>query len=58
MLNRTIEPELMMEAAQAEAYAKADFSGPHQGFVERCRTCFGAGEIEGWVLDLGWDRAT
>jgi len=53
MLARTMEPELMLDADQAEAYAKADFSEPHQRYVELCRDHFGAAEVDGWVLDLG-----
>jgi ubiquinone/menaquinone biosynthesis C-methylase UbiE len=53
VLSRITEPELMLDAAQAEAYAKADFSEPHQRYVELCQSCMAAGEVEGWVLDLG-----
>jgi ubiquinone/menaquinone biosynthesis C-methylase UbiE len=53
MLSRVPEPELMLEEAQAEAYAKADFSQPHQKYVELCLTHLGPNPIDGWVLDLG-----
>jgi ubiquinone/menaquinone biosynthesis C-methylase UbiE len=53
MISRVPEPELMLEEAQVEAYAKADFSEPHQSYVELCRTHFGPNPIDGWVLDLG-----
>src|SRR5277367_5047933 len=53
MLSRIMEPELMLDADQAEAYAKADFSEPHQRYVELCQSCFAADAVEGWVLDLG-----
>jgi ubiquinone/menaquinone biosynthesis C-methylase UbiE len=43
----------MLEEDQAEAYAKADFSEPHQRYIELCRTHFDPNPIEGWVLDLG-----
>lgn len=52
MLERTPEPELMDDAAQAEAYAKADFSEPHEHFVELFRECF-PDPVEDAVLDLG-----
>jgi ubiquinone/menaquinone biosynthesis C-methylase UbiE len=42
----------MLEEAQAEAYAKADFSEPHGRYVETCQSRFGA-DLTGWVLDLG-----
>ena len=52
MLLRILEPELMLDEAQAAAYARADFSEPHGHYVEMCQRCFGA-ELTGWVLDLG-----
>ena len=42
----------MLDEAQAEAYAKANFSEPHQRYVELCQARFGA-HVTGWVLDLG-----
>ncbi len=52
-MERTPEPELMNDPAQARAYAAADFSEPHSRFVglfaERC----GAVPPGGRVLDLG-----
>ena len=53
MFNRIPEPELMLDEAQFAAYAKADFSEPHQRFVELCQSRLGAHSIAGWVLDLG-----
>jgi ubiquinone/menaquinone biosynthesis C-methylase UbiE len=53
MLSRIPEPELMLEEDQAQAYATADFSEPHQRYIELCRSHFGPHPIEGWVLDLG-----
>ncbi|MEI6078300.1 MAG: class I SAM-dependent methyltransferase [Verrucomicrobiota bacterium] len=53
MFNRIPEPELMLDEAQVEAYAKADFSEPHQRFVELCQSRLGANSVAGWVLDLG-----
>ena len=39
-MKRVLEPELMDDAAQARAYAKADFSEENQGFVDRFRDYF------------------
>lgn len=52
VLARTPEPELMDEAAQARAYAEADFEEPHQAYVDRVRARFPlTGELRG--IDLG-----
>jgi SAM-dependent methyltransferase len=51
-MQRTPEPELMDEAAQARAYAEADFAEPHQAFVRYFRERFADFE-RGHVLDLG-----
>ena len=51
-MERIPEPELMLSEEQARAYAEADFSTPHQMFVELFRERFGP-ELEGVVLDLG-----
>jgi ubiquinone/menaquinone biosynthesis C-methylase UbiE len=52
-MQRIIEPELMDDAEQAEAYDKADFSAAHgrrvQLFIER----FQRPDLTGTVLDLG-----
>ncbi|MEW6648289.1 MAG: class I SAM-dependent methyltransferase [Pseudomonadota bacterium] len=53
MMERIAEPELMDEAAQARAYAEADFSAPHQRFIELFREQFPALAPQGCVLDLG-----
>lgn len=53
MMERVAEPELMDEAAQARAYAEADFSVPHQRFIELFREQFPALAPQGAVLDLG-----
>ncbi len=51
-MQRIPEPELMDEAEQALAYAKADFSEPNQRFVDAFVEAFP--ELrEGAVLDLG-----
>jgi cyclopropane fatty-acyl-phospholipid synthase-like methyltransferase len=49
---RTLEPELMDDPAQAEAYAAADFSAENQGFVDRFKEYFPEFS-QGNVLDLG-----
>ncbi len=51
-MERVPEPELMLEEEQARAYAEADFSAPHQMFVDYFREIFGP-HLEGVVLDLG-----
>ncbi len=53
MMKRVAEPELMDEAAQARAYAEADFSAPHQRFIELFREQLPGLEPQGAVLDLG-----
>lgn len=50
------EPELMEDAAQAEAYAATDFSQPHQEVVTRFAACFPE-FARGAVLDLGCGTA-
>lgn len=52
-MERIAEPELMDEAVQARAYAKADFSAPHKRFIELFRERFPSLEPLGCVLDLG-----
>ncbi len=51
-MRRIPEPELMDDTEQARAYAHADFSEPHQAFVEHFRRCLPDHE-PGHVLDLG-----
>lgn len=50
---REPEPELMMDEAQARAYAKADFDEPHSRFVELFTQFFPGESPTGYVLDLG-----
>lgn len=52
MMDRTLEPELMDDLKQAEAYAHADFEEENQGFVERFKEYFPEFS-QGTVLDLG-----
>ena len=51
-MDRILEPELMDDPAQAEAYAAADFSEENQGFVDRFREYFPEFS-QGQVFDLG-----
>jgi ubiquinone/menaquinone biosynthesis C-methylase UbiE len=51
-MRRIPEPELMNDAEQALAYARADFSEPHDRFVSLFIAHFGA-QVKGAVLDLG-----
>lgn len=52
VMERVLEPELMDDPKQAEAYARADFSEENQGFVDRFREYF-PDFSEGRILDLG-----
>jgi 2-polyprenyl-3-methyl-5-hydroxy-6-metoxy-1,4-benzoquinol methylase len=52
-MERIPEPELMNEAAQAQAYAQADFSEPHTHFVSLFAEKFPTLQVAGSVLDLG-----
>ena len=52
-MERVPEPELMDDAAQALAYAEADFEEPNRQFVELYLDRFGASPDAGAVLDLG-----
>lgn len=55
-IERIPEPELMDDPEQARAYAGADFSEPHQAFVERFTQCFPRHRPRR-VLDLGCGAA-
>lgn len=59
-MERTPEPDLMNEKAQAKAYAEADFSEPHENFVDLFKEYFTRQNdaspeeaLTGNVLDLG-----
>lgn len=52
MIERTPEPDLMNDTAQAEAYAQTDFSEPHDAFVAYFADRF-PDFRGGSVLDLG-----
>lgn len=51
-MQRIAEPELMDDAAQAAAYAAADFAEPHNAFVAAFRARFPT-FVAGRVADLG-----
>jgi cyclopropane fatty-acyl-phospholipid synthase-like methyltransferase len=51
-MDRILEPELMDDPKQAEAYARADFAEENQGFVNRFQDYF-PDFSAGRVLDLG-----
>lgn len=52
-MERIPEPELMLDEAQARAYAEADFEAPHARVVELFRESFPDWSGRGAVLDLG-----
>jgi SAM-dependent methyltransferase len=52
-MERIPEPELMLDQAQALAYAQADFEQPHRRVLEEFRAVFPAPELDGHLLDLG-----
>ena len=52
-MERIIEPELMEEEEQGEAYAQADFSGPNKQFLDLFAARFPDFSGRGRVLDLG-----
>ncbi len=52
-MERILEPELMDDAAQAEAYAKADFAEPNARFVALYDELVGSLPAGAAVLDLG-----
>lgn len=55
-MERIPEPELMEDAAQAQAYAAADFSAPHQALIDFFRARF-PDHRPRHVLDLGCGAA-
>lgn len=52
-MQRIPEPELMDNAAQARAYAEADFEQPHSQVIAQFQRCFAGLPVPGCVLDLG-----
>lgn len=53
MMQRTPEPELMLDPAQAQAYAAADFAEPHNRFAALLRERLPNLPTVGRALDLG-----
>ncbi len=53
MMKRVLEPELMQDEEQVVAYAEADFSEPHNHFIELFREKFDNSAVDGFVLDMG-----
>jgi ubiquinone/menaquinone biosynthesis C-methylase UbiE len=53
LVQRVPEPELMDDEVQARAYAEADFSAPHDRFVELLHQRLGTLPPSGVALDLG-----
>ena len=51
-MDRVLEPELMEDAVQVLAYARADFAKENQGFVDLFREYF-PDFAEGMIIDLG-----
>lgn len=56
-MERRPEPDLMDEEEQALAYAQADFSDPHENFIDLFKQNFPNHDIDGEVLDLGCGAA-
>jgi SAM-dependent methyltransferase len=52
-VERTPEPELMLDPEQVSAYAAADFAEPHQRFIELLRRRLAPLRERGVALDLG-----
>lgn len=52
-MQRIPEPELMDDAAQARAYAEAEFEEPNSAFVEEFGRRFPELPASGYLLDLG-----
>ncbi|RJQ49629.1 MAG: class I SAM-dependent methyltransferase [Nitrospiraceae bacterium] len=55
-MERIPEPDLMDDAEQAKAYSEADFSEPHEAFVQHFKSRF-PDFLTGEVLDLGCGTA-
>jgi ubiquinone/menaquinone biosynthesis C-methylase UbiE len=53
MILRVLEPELMEDAGQVIAYAKADFNRPHSEFIRRLKNLLKNPSFNGIALDLG-----
>lgn len=53
LLQRILEPELMEDPKQVQAYAQADFSEPNEYFLQNLKVLIGVRGFEGYALDLG-----
>lgn len=52
-MQRILEPELMNDRAQALAYAQADFTEPHNNFIQQFKQHFPTIGTDMQILDLG-----
>ncbi len=52
-MQRSPEPELMLDEEQVRAYANADFEEPHSHFMKLLTARFGSFPEQGHALDLG-----
>lgn len=52
-MKRILEPELMEEQEQVQAYAEADFATPHNQFIQRIQKQIDDSHFDGVALDLG-----
>ena len=52
-MDRQAEPELMDDLQQAQAYASADFSEPHEAFVDQLQSFYPHFDFNCPILDLG-----
>ena len=52
-MQRVLETELMEDAGQVIAYAKADFKIPHNQFIKRIKELVKDTKFQGHALDLG-----
>ena len=52
-MRRILEPELMDDREQAQAYAEADFEESHRGILDSFDVHFPGVEVTGDILDLG-----
>ncbi|MBU2571798.1 MAG: class I SAM-dependent methyltransferase [Gammaproteobacteria bacterium] len=53
LFQRILEPELMEDSKQVQAYAQADFSEPNEYFLQNLKALIGMIGFEGYALDLG-----
>ncbi|WP_341328591.1 methyltransferase domain-containing protein [Methylotuvimicrobium sp. KM2] len=53
LLQRILEPELMEDPKQVQAYAQADFSEPNEHFMQNLKALVGVKDFQGHALDLG-----